>query len=287
MISPKVRTISRKAYRGLGSAEAVPIKVRIKNEACKLEAFCPAPPLLFSTCRLIFYFYYVFHHLPQPYQVVVPGNREHTLDIENFASWSTSLTTTTMNPAITNLALMLVMMQVSRRLDLEDPDILFYVRIAYLSCQAIAFAVCLYVKFSINKKNDLTTLKYVEPANPMAGQPEPKAVVTTVKEYDLKQIDQQIKGLFTSLAMMGFMHVYMKYTNPLVMQSISSVKGALETNIVKIHLWGKAASGDLERPFKAAPGLLQALQGAGGDVKTDKASIDAAETSGAGGIKEE
>lgn len=192
-----------------------------------------------------------------------------------------------MNPAVTNLGLMLVMMQVSRRLDLENPDILLYVRVGYIACQLIVFGVCMYVKMQINKKNDLTTLKYVEPASPMSGQTEPKAVVTTVKEYDLKQIDQQIKGIFTSLAMMGFMHLYMKYTNPLVMQSVSSVKSALETNIVKIHLFGKPASGDLKRPFKAAPGFLQALQGATSDVKTDKASIDAAEVAGAGGIKEE
>ncbi|SGZ49978.1 CIC11C00000003413, partial [Sungouiella intermedia] len=192
-----------------------------------------------------------------------------------------------MNPAVTNLGLMLIMMQVSRRLDLEDPTILLYVRIGYAACQLIVFGVCMYVKFKINQKNDLTTLKYVEPANPMSGQTEPKAVVTTVKEYDLKQIDSQIKGIFTSLAMMGFMHLYMKYTNPLVMQSISSVKSALETNIVKIHLFGQPASGDLKRPFKAAPGLLQALQGASAEVKTDKASIDAAEVSGAGGIKED
>lgn len=192
-----------------------------------------------------------------------------------------------MNPAVSNLGLMLIMMQVSRRLDLEDPTILLYVRIGYAACQLIVFGVCLYVKYQINKKNDLTTLKYVEPANPMSGLSEPKAVVTTVKEYDLKQIDSQIKGIFTSLAMMGFMHIYMKYTNPLVMQSVSSVKSALETNIVKIHLFGHAASGDLKRPFKAAPGLLQALQGATSDVKTDKASIDAAEVSGAGGIKED
>lgn len=192
-----------------------------------------------------------------------------------------------MNPAVSNLGLMLIMMQVSRRLDLEDPQILLYVRIAYGACQLIVFGVCLYVKFKINKKNDLTTLKYVEPANPMSGQAESKAVVTTVKEYDLKQIDSQIKSIFTSLAMMGFMHLYMKYTNPLVMQSVSSVKSALETNIVKIHLFGQAASGDLKRPFKAAPGLFQALQGAGGEIKTDKASIDAAEAAGAGGIKED
>lgn len=178
-------------------------------------------------------------------------------------------------------------MQVLRRLDLEDPDILLYVRIGYAACQLIAFGVCLYVKFQINKKNDLTTMKYVEPANPMGGNPEPKAVVTTVKEYDLQQIDSQIKGIFTSLAMMGVMHLYMKYTNPLVMQSVSSVKSALETNIVKIHLWGQPASGELKRPFKAAPGFLLAFTGGAGEVKTDKASIDAAEAAGAGGIKEE
>lgn len=192
-----------------------------------------------------------------------------------------------MNPAVSNLGIMLIMMQVSRRLDLEDPTILFYVRIGYIACQLIVFGVCMYVKYQINKKNDLTTIKYVEPANPMSGQSESKAVVTTVKEYDLKQIDSQIKSIFTSLAMMGFMHLYMKYTNPLVMQSISSVKSALETNIVKIHLFGHAASGELKRPFKAAPGLFLALQGATGDVKTDKASIDAAEVAGAGGIKED
>lgn len=192
-----------------------------------------------------------------------------------------------MNPAITNLAIMLIMMQVSRRLDLEDPDILFYVRAAYISCQVVAFAIYLLTKYKINKKNDLTTLKYVEPANPMSGETAPKAVVTTVKEYDMKQVDGQIKSIFTSLAMMGFMHLYMKYTNPLVMQSVSGVKSALEANIVKIHLFGYPASGDLKRPFKAAPGFLQALQGGNQEIKTDKHSVEAAEVSGAGGIKED
>lgn len=180
---------------------------------------------------------------------------------------------------------MLVMMQVSRRLNLEDPDIIFYVRTAYLSCQFIAMCIYLYVRFKIQSKNDLTTLKYVEPANAMSGT-EPRAVVTTVKEYDLDQINQQIKSVFTSMAMMGFMHIYMKYTNPLVMQAPSAVKSALEANIVKIHLFGTPASGDLKRPFKAAPGFMQALTG-GQEVKTDKHSVDNIEASGTGGIKED
>ena len=151
-----------------------------------------------------------------------------------------------------------------------------------------SFNILIYflVRYKINAKNDLTTLKYVEPANPMSGQTEPRAVVTTVKEYDLQQVNQQIKGIFTGLAMMSFMHLYMKYTNPLFMQSISSLKSALESNIVKIHLFGVPASGDLKRPFKSAPGFLEALTGAGG-VQTDKASVESAETAGAGGIKQD
>lgn len=191
-----------------------------------------------------------------------------------------------MNPAISNLAIMLIMMQVSRRIDMEDPDIKFYIRVGYLSCQFIALAIYLFTKAKINSKNDLTTLKYVEPANPMSGESQPKPVVTTVKEYDLKQVDSQIKSVFTGLAMMGFMHLYMKYTNPLFMQSISAVKSALESNIVKIHVFGKPATGDLKRPFKAAPGFLQSLTGQA-DVKTDKFSVENAETSGVGGIKED
>ncbi|KAK6461207.1 inorganic phosphate transporter Pho88 [Scheffersomyces coipomensis] len=192
-----------------------------------------------------------------------------------------------MNPAVTNIVVMLVMMQVSRRLDLEDPTILLYVRAAYLGCQAIALAVYLLVRVKINAKNDLTTLKYVEPANPLGGESEPKAVITTVKEYDLKQIDTLIKGVFSGMAMMGVMHVYMKYTNPLVMQSVSSVKSALEANIVKIHLFGTPATGDLKRPFKAAAGFMSAFTGGAGDVITDKQSVESAEVSGRGGIKED
>ncbi|GME84822.1 unnamed protein product [Ambrosiozyma monospora] len=190
------------------------------------------------------------------------------------------------SPAISNLVLMLVMMQVSRKLDFEDPNILLGVRIAYGVGTTLTLLIYLFVRQTIIAKNDLNTLKYLQPPNAMAGETEAKLVTTTVKDYDLQQIHQAIKGVFTGLAMMGFMHLYMGYANPLVMQSISPVKSALESNLVKIHLYGSKATGDLKRPFKAPEGFLSALNGAS-SAKTDKASIEKAETAGAGGIKEE
>ncbi|QPG76415.1 hypothetical protein FOA43_003804 [Brettanomyces nanus] len=191
-----------------------------------------------------------------------------------------------MNPAVTNLVLMLVTMQVSRKLNFEDPTVLFYVRAAFITGTLLTLAIYCYTRYLITSKNDLTTLKYVEPPNTMAGETESKLVVTTVKDYDLAQLQSAIKGVFTSIAMTGFMHLYMKFANPLVMQSISPVKGALENKEVQIHIFHKAASGDLKRPFKAAPGLFSGMTGQN-SVKTDKASIEKAETSGVGGVKEE
>ncbi|CUS22031.1 LAQU0S04e06590g1_1 [Lachancea quebecensis] len=190
-----------------------------------------------------------------------------------------------MNPQISNLVIMLAMMQVSRRLDMENPDIIFYVRVAYGSSVAVAWIIYQIARNRILQKNDLTTLKFVAPANPMSGETEGKLQVTTVRDYDLKEIDSAVKSIYTGLAMMGFMHLYMKYTNPLLMQSISPIKSALEHNEVRIHLFGKPASGDLKRPFKA-PSMFGGF-GAPPAAKTDKKSIEEAERAGTGGVKAE
>jgi hypothetical protein len=131
---------------------------------------------------------------------------------------------------------------------------------------------------------DLTVIKYVEPA-PMGSTEEPKPVTTTVHAYD----SQQLRGLFKSqvmgVGMMAVMHLYFQYTNPLLIQSIIPLKGAFEGNLVKVHLFGQPAVGELKRPWKASGGLM-GMQGAG-DIKTDKKSIEAAEKAGRGGAKEE
>lgn len=129
----------------------------------------------------------------------------------------------------------------------------------------------------------MTTLKYLEPAPAGSGE-EPKLVTTTIMEYDQQQLQAAYKQQLMGVGMMAFMHLYLKYTNPLLIQSILPLKGVFEGNIAKVHIFGKPASGELKRPWKAAGGFMG--MGAG-DVKTDKASIEAAERAGRGGAKEE
>lgn len=134
---------------------------------------------------------------------------------------------------------------------------------------------------------DMTVLKYVEPA-PMGSTEEPKAVTTTVHAYDLSQLRGLFKAQLMGVGMMAVMHLYFKYTNPLLIQSIIPLKGAFEGNLVKVHVLGQPASGDLKRPWKANAGMMGMMGGnTDGGIKTDKKSIEAAEKAGRGGVKDE
>jgi hypothetical protein len=184
----------------------------------------------------------------------------------------------------TNLIIMLGMMQVTKRIPFDDPNVLNLVRGVYLASNLIIVAIYLYVQSQINKKKDLTTLKYVEPA-PVGSSEEGKLVTTTIQAYDSAQLKTAFRGQLMGVGMMAFMHLYLRYTNPLVIQSIIPLKGAFESNLVKIHVFGQPASGELKRPFKTGGGFMSAMQG--GAAQSDKKAVEAAERAGRGGAKEE
>lgn len=44
-----------------------------------------------------------------------------------------------------------------------------------------------------------------------SGESEGKLVTTTVRDYDLSETSKLIRSVYMGLAMMAFMHLYMKY----------------------------------------------------------------------------
>ncbi|KAF8322534.1 inorganic phosphate transporter [Clavulina sp. PMI_390] len=177
-----------------------------------------------------------------------------------------------MNAQVTNLMVSLGAMQLARKIPFENPEVLNYVRAGYVAVQLLSIAVYFYTSSVIKKKNDLTVLKYVEPAQPLTQQP-PKVITTTVKEYDQSEVQKALRGVYMGAAMLCVMHLYFKFTQPLFVQALTGLKGIYDAKEVAIHVFGKKAEGDLARPFQAAPGMFGAPAGA----STDAASIKAAE----------
>ncbi|KAJ6624910.1 inorganic phosphate transporter [Mycena sp. CBHHK59/15] len=178
-----------------------------------------------------------------------------------------------MNPAVQNLVISLGVMQVARKIPFDDPDILTYVRIGYVVVQVIVLGVYYYISMAIKSKNDQTVLKYVEAPGAMSQEPG-QLVTTTVRDYDLSETSKLLRSVYMGIAMMGFLHGYMKFTQPLFVQGIMGLKGLYEAIPVKVHVLGQAATGDLKRPWKAAGGMFGAPAGG---PQTDNASITEAE----------
>ncbi|KXN82119.1 Inorganic phosphate transport protein PHO88 [Leucoagaricus sp. SymC.cos] len=176
-----------------------------------------------------------------------------------------------MNPAVQNLVVSLVAMQLARKIAFDDPVVLNYVRIGYVTAQVIILAIYYWVSFTVKRKNDQTVLKYVEAPNPMSGE-QGKLVTTTVRDYDLAEVSKLLRSAYFGIAMMGVMHGYFKFTQPLFVQALMGLKGLFDAKPVAIHILGKPATGDLKRPFNT-PSLMGPAPG----PKTDAASIAEAE----------
>lgn len=57
----------------------------------------------------------------------------------------------------------------AKRLPMDDPSFITYLRIGYVIAQVLAIGVYFYCQLSARKKNDLTVLKYVNPPSPMVS----------------------------------------------------------------------------------------------------------------------
>jgi len=178
------------------------------------------------------------------------------------------------------MVLSLGLMQLGKKIPFENPEVLDYVRIGYVAAQVIALGVLYFTSMKIRRRNDTTVLKYVEPKSPFDQSPG-SLTTTTNRDYDLSKVSEGVRQIFLGVCIMGVMHLYFKFTQPLFLQGVMAVKGLYDNKVVKIHLLGQPADGDLKRPFKAG-GLFAAA-----DPQNDGASIKKAEKTDKKGGKSE
>jgi len=177
-----------------------------------------------------------------------------------------------MNSQMKGLVLSLGLMQVARKVPTDRPDVLFIIRCTYILSQLLQVALFYWTSLKIKAKNDTTVLKYQEPPKGFGQGAEPGApVTTTVRDYDLKEVSKNTPSMLIGIAIMAVMHLKFGYTQPLLIQSVMPLKSLYENPIIRIHILGYPATGDLARPFKAPPGLMSALneanQASNGSIK--------------------
>ncbi|ORX54075.1 putative phosphate transporter [Hesseltinella vesiculosa] len=157
-----------------------------------------------------------------------------------------------------NVAFMIVAMQLGKRIDWEDPQVLMIARFGYYGAQVLVLLLTFGLMRMVQNKNDTTPLKYVETK---PGPDQGKEVQTTNVEYDVAQVRQLISSTMTSVLMISVMHWYFKFTQPLLMQSIMPFKNLAASKVGLIYIWNDPATGSLQRPFQAENPLAALLGG--------------------------
>ena len=72
----------------------------------------------------------------------------------------------------------------------------------------------------------------------------------SIYDYDLAEAKKQFNSVISGLVMMSVMHFWLKFTQPLIIQSLLPWKTFFTLPIIKIRILGYAAEGTLQRPWK-------------------------------------
>ncbi|KAG0166355.1 hypothetical protein DFQ28_007381 [Apophysomyces sp. BC1034] len=184
---------------------------------------------------------------------------------------------TILNHPLFNVGFFMAVRQLTKQWNMEDPEYLTILRVVYFSSQIIIVLLAYWLISTVQKKNDKTQLRYVEPASTGwdGNETADQLVNTTFMEYDTAEIKKTIKQTMTGVAIVAFLHLQFKYVQPLLLQSILGFKTFLLTKEARIHIWGQPTIGDLRRPFRVeAPfGMVPESR----QPKVDKGSIKRAE----------
>lgn len=175
-------------------------------------------------------------------------------------------------------AMMMAILYGMKYIDAENPTNVIIARIFYFSSVLFSASVLYYIKLRINKQNDQTPLTVSEAdldpskQSPLAAltgaTPEPTADVTiTNKEYDETKWKASVKETMMSPAIVLFIHFYFGMFPPLIISAIMSVANVMTTPLAKVYIWSLfdpsvVNNEDLQRPWKAPPGLMQQFQDA-------------------------
>lgn len=160
---------------------------------------------------------------------------------------------------IFSMAFFMVLLYAIRYFDLANPEYIVFIRILYFISQLAQLSLSLLVLNIISKKNETATkIVVTEPQKPFSDEP-PTSTEMTLQKYDrMKTLDLIKQNLF-NCSFVLFLHLKFGYIQPLIPQSILTLKTFFTTPIIKIHLLRFAPIGELSRPFKPPASPFAAL----------------------------
>ncbi|KAK1347135.1 phosphate transporter (Pho88) [Hamiltosporidium tvaerminnensis] len=128
---------------------------------------------------------------------------------------------------LSNIFLSIVTMQGLKRMDMSNTNILWSLRIIYVSSQLLYLLLLYIIKNRIISTNDTRKLK-VKPEISFFQRndtlEEDEMVEISFKDYDYKEYSKILKGMLIQFLIVIFIHFKLSISQPLVIQSLVPFK---------------------------------------------------------------
>ena len=160
---------------------------------------------------------------------------------------------------IGNLAFMIIANQIIGYFKLADPKYLLYVRIGFAATHALVVSFLFFLKMRIQSSSPTEGRIEVVEGIDLPGHPATRKVMTP-REYDLYELNKQLRAVITNIVFMSALHFFFKGSQMLIMVSVNAVKALVWNPLVRIHIYGAKSEGPLSRPFPIPEGPFGALK---------------------------
>lgn len=166
------------------------------------------------------------------------------------------------NPMLTMVIVLLGSQALKRFFDLTDAKTVSILRYTYLASQLLMLGVLYLLRSMVARSTNPSNkdkLTITSPPSPFAANEAPRSETLTVLEYDLRELDQQLKSTLMGMVFMLVLHKYFGLVQPMIMQSILPWKTFLTSPVVRLRVYGQHPVESLERPFKTPSNPLTDL----------------------------
>jgi len=158
------------------------------------------------------------------------------------------------------LFIMLPCLYFMKKIDFEDPENLFRLRLAFTLITTAIFAVIAYLYFRIKQLNDRRIV--IMPAQG-AADPNSQSTRITVMKHDLDQLKKFLSSHTMGTVITCFIHFKFGIIPPLFIQCVMNPFQASQNPLVKLYLLGYTTPDLVNRPWKADASPLASLFGGG------------------------
>ena len=152
-----------------------------------------------------------------------------------------------------------------RALKLDLTGYVVWLRVLYVSSTLACGLVYFYISRLAQESKETGKVEVIDK---MAGDAQKRRSLS-IGEYDAEEAMKKIKSSAFAVCVVAFIHYKWGSPMPLLLQSIMQPMNLTDDPLVKIYLFGKAATGKCQRPFKVANPIADLFEG-----KTEEAVTD-------------